>query len=118
MSGVEDRRAVRLAALVSGERLRIAREFRGWTQAELAAETEHALTPAAISQLETGKTRPSSRSLLAISDATGFPLDYFVRHGNDAEHAGFFRSLRSAPARERRRALAWAHLLHDLSGAL
>ncbi len=112
------RRATRLAPLVSPDRVRLAREIHGWTQGELVRAANHAVSAAAISQLETGKTRPTGPTLAAIAGATGYPLEYFVRHAGDTEVTGFFRSLRSAPARERRRALAWAHLLHDLASAL
>lgn len=113
--------AAEVAPLVNPQRLRLARETHGWTQRVLSTELDglgHPLTSAAISQLETGATRPSPRTLAAIADATGFPVDYFVRRQTDTEAAGFFRSLRSTPARERSRALARAHLLHDFGVAL
>jgi len=108
--------ATRFGPLVSADRLRLARETRGWTQrvlVEKMAEHGHSVTPAALSQLELGRSTPSGKTLLAIAEATGFPLEYFVRRHADAEVQGFFRSLRSAPARERRWAIAQAHLLHD-----
>ena len=108
--------ATKLAPLVSADRLRLARELRGWTQRSLADEMEssgNAVTPAALSQLELGRTTPTGKTLLAIAGATGLPLDYFIRHDADSNIDGFFRSLRSAPARERRWAVARAHLLHD-----
>jgi Zn-dependent peptidase ImmA (M78 family)/DNA-binding XRE family transcriptional regulator len=108
--------ATRIAPLTSSDRLRLARELRGWTQRTLAdemASTGHSITPAALSQLERGNSTPSGRTLLAIADATDFPLDYFVRRDADGDADGFFRSLRSTPVRDRRRAVARAHLLHD-----
>ena len=56
--------------------------------------------------------------MAAIASATDYPIEYFVRHRGDVEAVAFFRSLRSAPARERKRALAWAHLLHDFTTVL
>ena len=46
------------------------------------------------------------------------PVEFFLRREGDAPVTGFFRSLRSTPARVRRRALAQAHLVHDLALAL
>ena len=112
------KRARKTIPLVNPSRLRLAREIHGWTQTELSARTDNALTGAAISQLEAGKSRPSARSLAAIASATDYPIEYFVRHRGDVEAVAFFRSLRSAPARERKRALAWAHLLHDFTTVL
>ncbi len=108
-------RARAIAPLASPSRIRRARELRGWTQTELARQSGDALSSAAISQLEAGKTRPSAASLAAIAEATGHPLPYFVQHRGDMEATAFFRSLRSAPKREQRRALAWTNLVHDLA---
>ena len=108
--------AARVAPFVSADRLRLAREFRGWTQRELVAQISangQSLTSAAVSQLELGRSTPSARTLLRIAEATRFPLDYFVRRNEDAEAEGFFRSLRATAVRERRRAIAQAHLVHD-----
>ena len=59
--------AGRVAPLVAGDRIRLARELQRWTQQQLVAATDDALTAAALSQLETGQTRPppapSPRSL-------------------------------------------------------
>lgn len=52
-------------------------------------------------------------TLRAIASVTGFPVAYFARRRSDADVSGYFRSLRSTPARERRRSLAHAHLVHD-----
>lgn len=115
------RSATGIAPTVNNDRLTLARETQGWTQRELARQLEergYSISTAALSQLESGRTRPSPKTLLAISEATGFPVEYFARRRTDGHVAGFFRSLRSAPARERKRALAKAHLLHDLAQAI
>jgi Zn-dependent peptidase ImmA (M78 family)/transcriptional regulator with XRE-family HTH domain len=109
------REARAIAPVANPTRLRRARELHGWTQTELAERSHGAISSAAISQLESGKTRPSAPSLIAIATATGHPLGFFARHQGDEDPSAFFRSLRSAPKREQRRALAWAHLLHDLA---
>lgn len=110
--------AGRVAPLVAGDRIRLARELQRWTQQELVAATGEALTTAALSQLETGQTRPTPRTLAAIAQATRCPPAFFVARPQDRAPAGFFRSLRAASARDRRQYLARARLLHDFVGAL
>lgn len=110
-----------LTPLVSGARVRLARESKGWNQTALAEHITsggHGITPAAISQIERGVTTPSGRTLMAISEATRFPLDYFVGRPQDPDVPGFFRSLRSTPAYERKRALARAHMIHEFTEAI
>lgn len=107
-----------IAALASPSRIKRARELRGWTQTELAKRSEGALSSAAVGQFEAGKSRPSAASLLTIARLTDHPLAYFAQHRGDMEATAFFRSLRSAPKREQRRALAWTNLVHDLANAI
>lgn len=110
--------AARLAPLVAPDRLRLARELRGWTQQKLVTEAGDAFTAAALSQLERGHSRPSAATLVAVSSATGCPLEFFVGRPGDQPREGFFRSLQAASARERKRHLANARLLHELVAAL
>jgi len=112
------RLASQIAPAVNPDRLRLAREIRGWTQAELRDQMHGALSTAALSQLENGRTRPSGPTLLSISQALEFPLKFFLLREGDTEAPGFFRSLQSTPARARRQALGRAHLLHDLAAAI
>ncbi len=59
-----------------GERIRLAREFCGLTQQELADGA--GISQPALSQIEVGQVRePVRQTMEAISDATGFPLSYF-----------------------------------------
>lgn len=110
----EEQEAVAIAPLVDAERLRLARELRGWTQSELVAQASGAFTSAALSQLERGHTRPLPSTLLAIAQATECPLSFFVARPGDRHREGFFRSLQATTARERRRHLADARLLQEL----
>jgi Zn-dependent peptidase ImmA (M78 family) len=110
--------AGRIAPLVDGDRIRLARELQGWTQQQLVSAANHALTTAALSQIEKGHTRPSARTLAALASTTGCPLGFFVARPHDRAPAGFFRSLRAASARDRRQYLARARLLHDFVSAL
>ena len=80
--------------LVAPDRLRLARELRGWTQQELIAQAGHEFTAPALSQLEQGRTRPSPTTLLAIARATDCPVEFFVPNTglpslNSAPGSGF-----------------------------
>jgi Zn-dependent peptidase ImmA (M78 family) len=111
---VDEQTATAIAPLVDPDRLRFARELRGWTQADVAERSEGAFTPAALSQLERGHTRPLPSTLVAIARVTNCPLSFFVARPGDHRREGFFRSLQATSARERRRHLADARLLHEL----
>lgn len=109
-------RAARVAPVLNPARVRSARELLGLTQGQVAERA--GLSTATISNLEAGKSRPTAANLAALAEATDFPVEYFAHHRGDGDFEGFFRSLRSSPLRDRRRATAWAHLVHDLAGAL
>lgn len=100
------------AARFDRRRLRLARESRGLSQVELAGDAE--LTAAAISQFEKGVARPSLDTVSKLASALQFPPSFFLRSGGTSvgeELDGFFRSLRSTTATDRRRARARAQLL-------
>jgi Zn-dependent peptidase ImmA (M78 family)/DNA-binding XRE family transcriptional regulator len=94
------------------ERLRLARELKEWSQADLATRLD--ITPVAISQFETGVTRPGADTLDRITSALGVPARFFTLPVADT-HDGFFRSLRRTSVTHRRRARALAHIAHDLA---
>jgi Zn-dependent peptidase ImmA (M78 family)/DNA-binding transcriptional regulator YiaG len=96
------------------ERLRLARELREWSQADLAARLD--VTPAAVSQFETGVTRPSTDALGRMTSALGVPVQFFSLPVTET-HDGFFRSLRRTSVTHRRRARALAYVAHDLAVA-
>src|SRR6187551_1457806 len=56
-----------------GTRLRVERDHRGVTLRELARRLE--VSPSLLSQIETGKTQPSVRTLYAIVSELGVSLD-------------------------------------------
>jgi Zn-dependent peptidase ImmA (M78 family)/transcriptional regulator with XRE-family HTH domain len=100
--------------LFDGQRLRLAREALELTQRDLAAAINYQVTPAALSQFEKGDTKPSAATLACLAVATGFPLRFFATDPTVGEVAtvdGFFRSLRSTGARQRRRHRALAELV-------
>lgn len=94
------------------ERLRLARELKEWSQADLAARLD--VTPAAVSQFETGVTRPGADALDRMTSALGVPAQFFSLAVTET-HDGFFRSLRRTSVSHRRRARALAHIAHDLA---
>lgn len=112
------RAAARVAPLVAADRLRLARDLRACTQQEVAARAGGRFSAAALSQLEKGRSRPSPSTLAALAEALEFPVEFFVGRPNDVPPAGFFRSLRSTSARERRRLLGRARLLNNFVTAV
>src|SRR6266516_7133927 len=95
-------------------RLRLARELTGVSQLDLARRLE--LTAAALSQFESGATRPSPITQSRLADELGVPTRFFELPLFDV-HEGFFRSLRRTAVAERRRARAIAHIAHDVATA-
>lgn len=93
-------------------RLRVARELAGISQALLAERVR--LTPAAISQFESGATRPSPETVATLSATLDVPSGFFYQPVVET-HEGFFRSLRRTAVADRRRARAIAHIAHDLA---
>jgi len=93
-------------------RLRLARELENVSQTELAAQAS--VTPAAISQFESGESTPSEDTLNLLAGALGVPVE-FLQLPVEGTHEGFFRSLRKSSVSQRRRARSLAHLVHDLA---
>jgi Zn-dependent peptidase ImmA (M78 family)/transcriptional regulator with XRE-family HTH domain len=93
-------------------RLRVARELVGLSQAQLAANLD--ITPAAVSQFESGAARPSPSTISKLSAVLAVPQAFFTRPLVET-HEGFFRSLRRTAVSDRRRARAVAHVAHDLA---
>jgi Zn-dependent peptidase ImmA (M78 family)/predicted transcriptional regulator len=95
-------------------RLRLARELRQLSQADLARRLE--LTPAAVSQYESGATRPGGESLKRLSAVLEVPSAFFSLQLVET-HEGFFRSLRRTSLGQRRRARAIANIAHDIASS-
>ena len=91
-------RAVPRAAQTLGARLREERDRLGLSLRELAGRLE--VSPSLVSQIETGKTQPSVRTLYAIVSELGVSLDdVFTPSGKDSDG----HSLPSSPRTGRRR---------------
>ena len=118
--------ATTASVLFSSRRLRLARESRRLTQAAVASQAE--VTSAAISQFEKGDVRPAPQTLLRLAWVLEFPVQFFAvgtapssrdpRSENGPGDRGYFRSLRSISVTDRRRALALAQLIRDLTDRL
>jgi Zn-dependent peptidase ImmA (M78 family)/transcriptional regulator with XRE-family HTH domain len=95
-------------------RLRLGRELKGWSQAELARSL--GVTAQAISQFESGATRPGPSTVERLGTLLDVPPLFFSLPLTET-HEGFFRSLRRTSVTERRRARAIAHIAHDIAVA-
>ena len=93
-------------------RLRLARELAQRSQAELVKRT--GLSAAAISQYESGSARPSTDAIAKLADSLDVSPAFLTKSVQDT-HDGFFRSLRRSTVADRRRARAFAVLIHDLA---
>ena len=65
-----------------GERLRVLRESRGWSQARLAEEA--GCNVFTVSKTERGRQEPAWPLVLALADALGVEVGAFVARGNGA----------------------------------
>ncbi|WP_432885204.1 helix-turn-helix domain-containing protein [Kribbella sp. CA-245084] len=104
------RQNVTTSARLDPARLRLARELKEWSQADLARAAD--VTPAAVSQFESGHTRPADETIPILAKALSVPVAFFGVELAET-HEGFFRSLRKSSVSQRRHARALAHLAHD-----
>lgn len=108
------------SALFDPARLKLARQLSGWSRAELARRVE--LSAAAVSQFESGASRPKPATLAQLALMLRMPVRFFAG-GRDATlmpstDESFFRSLRRTTQRDRERAAAHAGLLAELVRAV
>jgi Zn-dependent peptidase ImmA (M78 family)/transcriptional regulator with XRE-family HTH domain len=108
-----------------GNQLRIARELRRMTQAELARSAVEAghpngLTATAVSQFELGAAVPTVVTLKALVAALKIDATFlsYAAVDDEANLPAFFRSLRSTPAQERKYARNVVQLVHRLAVVL
>ncbi len=104
------------AALFSPPRLTQARQMLGISRAELARRAD--LSAAAISQYESGTTRPRPTTLAELALKLNVPLEFLTASRTAVPlptvDTAFFRSLRRTTQRDRERAAAFAGLLAQL----
>lgn len=102
------------------DRIRLARELRGMTQRDVVEAMDGTVSAPAISQMESGKIRPSAATIESLASALQVPRGFFsAQWAIDSEPAHtFFRDLRSTSVKERRRAAAQTVLLSSFLTAL
>jgi Zn-dependent peptidase ImmA (M78 family)/DNA-binding XRE family transcriptional regulator len=105
-----------------GTRFRAARDLRGLTQAEVVARMETPISTAALSQIESGRSRPTAETIRQLAHVLEVPEGFFSKPWpagpGETEAVTFFRDLRATAQRERRRVSVLAVLLEDLITAL
>lgn len=102
-------------SLFDGARLALARLYRGYRKVDVARAI--GVTPAAISQYEQGRTRPSEAHLAALALHLGFPPTFFEKGRQLVtvpETQAHFRRLRSSSKLDRERLLARLSLLAEV----
>lgn len=84
----------------NGNRLRLARQYRGMSISDLADKTM--ISKQAISQFENGKTSPGFETLLKLMNVLGFPREYFHQEDKQDVVVGntYFRALLSTTKQE------------------
>lgn len=113
MSGIDAKAA---ADLFDPNRLRLARQLKRLKRVDLARLG--GVSPAAISQYESGKSRPRPATLAELAMHLGMPVGFFASTGRPVPSLdtgqGFFRSLRRTTQLDRDAALAQAAVLADV----
>ncbi|WP_176338520.1 helix-turn-helix domain-containing protein [Kocuria salina] len=104
----------------SPDRLRMARYRAGLNIRELAEKV--GVSHPAVSQYETGRSKPSTSTLAQLAMATGVPADYLTYGERPVSLAGLdgthFRSLRSTSKQSRAGAWVWSESVLDLVNVL
>jgi len=100
---------------INPSRLVLARKRNGLTKKELADKA--GLTSRSISSFESGTHDPSATTLESLSEALGFPIDFFFAPSVDEPplEATSFRALSRITARQRDQAVASAAIALQLS---
>lgn len=70
---------------VFSNRLKMARELRGWSQAELAEKA--AMPPSSVAHFETGSRKPSFDTLKRLAEALDITTDYLLGRVEDPSMA-------------------------------
>lgn len=99
------------AGSISGARLRLARMFHGWTQAELAEKI--GVSKVYVSYLEAEQKHPTPILLQALADTVGFAPEFFTGTVLDEfrDDQCNFRRRQTTPLMLRNRVLAYGTLL-------
>jgi Zn-dependent peptidase ImmA (M78 family)/transcriptional regulator with XRE-family HTH domain len=98
--------------MIYGDRVKEARELRGFTQTQLAELT--GVSQGAIAHVEAGRTQPSPALLESLAQHLGFPKSFFA-DGSSVdfpEGSLLFRARASMTARERAQAHRYGQLIY------
>lgn len=90
----------------------MARELATLSQGELGEAV--GITGPAVSQFERGSAVPRAKVLSAFATKLDMPIQFFTAAELGADIPAYFRSLRGAPAGERKRARNYVQLIHEL----
>ena len=105
--------------MISGERVRQARELREWTQIELAERLR--VNQSTIASIENGRLTPSVELLEAVSLLAGFPPSFFKQDPSDDFPLGsllLFRARTSASVRKQAQAYRYAQITYECAHKL
>lgn len=108
-----------VARVFDAARLTQARHLAGKTKKEIAEAIR--VTPAAVGQYESGITKPRPELIPLLADTLGVPITFFVSgrpHARLDASGAHFRSLRSARAWQRDKAVAHVKQVWELTLAL
>ena len=108
-----------VSSLFDPTRLKIARQATMITKKELAHKV--GVSPAAMSQYESGNSSPSAKVTAALALALGVPVGFLAKDRSltqASSTAAHFRSLRATTQRQRDRAFAHAVVAWDLANVL
>ena len=96
-----------------GERIKQAREVLAISQAELARKTK--LTPAAISQFESGEREPSYESLKRLASSLDVSMDYLAdkEMAVPSDAQVLFRDLKSLTEEDRKMMVKMYNMLKE-----
>jgi Zn-dependent peptidase ImmA (M78 family)/DNA-binding XRE family transcriptional regulator len=101
-------------SFISPDRIKYARESRGYSGAELAKLL--GVTKQMISQYEVGSSEPSSTTLFKLVDTLKYPLTYYKKSINhyDESMPTFFRSRKSTPVKIKKAAKIMVYQFWDI----
>lgn len=100
--------------MISGERVKQARELREWTQIELAKRL--GVNQSTVASIENGRLTPSVELLEAVSLQVGFPPSFFRQDPSDDFPLGsllLFRARVSVSARKQAQAHTYAQITYE-----
>lgn len=100
--------------MINGERIKQARELRGFTQTNLAKAI--GVHQSEIAQIESGKITPSAAIVERISFRTGFPIGFFKQPTSFEFPLGslLYRARASVPAKKKNEAYQFAKTIFEV----